>query len=72
MTFDSEILNYLWGLIAIPLAYVYKQNTRITKLETIESHNSKTLESMDKRLCKIETNTAEINGLLKEHFRNDE
>lgn len=68
-TSDLPVLAVMFSLLAIPLTWIYRINSRITKVETIQRLKIERLDTLEKRLTQIDSSLHEIKGMLKEHLK---
>lgn len=68
---DLPLLAVMFSLLAIPLTWIYRINSRITKVETTQLLKIERLDILENRLNKIDKCLNEIRGMLLEHLRRD-
>ena len=69
MSENTTLLDYLWSLIAIPIAWVWKINSRLTKVETTQDLKIDRLQRIEDKLDSLNSEVLELKGKVNEHLR---
>ena len=66
---ELSILNWLWGLIVIPIGWCYKINARLTKVETKQDFKIDRLKKLEDKVDILCIEVHKLTGRIEEHLR---